>query len=112
MAQGTYDLITVGGGLGGATLAKVMAERETRVLVLERDRLDQIGPSDEDAGSLRAADRLAAAEGDQIGTLRDEAPQVLDWWQRGGGVDDDRQAVPAADLGHRLEWDDAPGDPD
>jgi 2-polyprenyl-6-methoxyphenol hydroxylase-like FAD-dependent oxidoreductase len=38
MAQGTYDLITVGGGLGGSTLAKGMAERGARVLVLERER--------------------------------------------------------------------------
>src|SRR3989442_15175364 len=38
MAQGTYDIITVGGGLGGSTLAKVMAERGARVLVLERER--------------------------------------------------------------------------
>lgn len=33
----TYDIITVGGGLGGSALAKVMAERGARVLVLERE---------------------------------------------------------------------------
>ena len=32
-----YDLITIGGGLGGAGLAKVMAEAGARVLVLERE---------------------------------------------------------------------------
>jgi 2-polyprenyl-6-methoxyphenol hydroxylase-like FAD-dependent oxidoreductase len=32
-----YDIITVGGGLGGASLAKPMAERGYRVLVLERE---------------------------------------------------------------------------
>jgi 2-polyprenyl-6-methoxyphenol hydroxylase-like FAD-dependent oxidoreductase len=32
-----YDLITIGGGLGGASLAKVMAEAGARVLVLERE---------------------------------------------------------------------------
>ena len=32
-----YDLITVGGGLGGACLAKAMAERGARVLVVERE---------------------------------------------------------------------------
>ncbi len=32
-----YDIITVGGGLGGAALAKAMAERGARVLVLERE---------------------------------------------------------------------------
>ena len=32
-----YDIITVGGGLGGASLAKAMAEHGYRVLVLERE---------------------------------------------------------------------------
>ena len=32
-----YDLVTVGGGLGGAALAGAMAERGARVLVLERE---------------------------------------------------------------------------
>jgi len=38
MASGLYDIITVGGGLGGSALAKVMAEHSARVLVLERER--------------------------------------------------------------------------
>jgi 2-polyprenyl-6-methoxyphenol hydroxylase-like FAD-dependent oxidoreductase len=33
-----YDLIVVGGGLGGSTLARSMAENGARVLVLERER--------------------------------------------------------------------------
>jgi menaquinone-9 beta-reductase len=33
----SYDLITVGGGLGGASLAMVMARRGARVLVVERE---------------------------------------------------------------------------
>jgi 2-polyprenyl-6-methoxyphenol hydroxylase-like FAD-dependent oxidoreductase len=33
-----YDIITVGGGLGGSALAKVMAERGYRVLVVEREK--------------------------------------------------------------------------
>jgi 2-polyprenyl-6-methoxyphenol hydroxylase-like FAD-dependent oxidoreductase len=33
----SYDLICVGGGLGGAALARSMAERGARVLVLERE---------------------------------------------------------------------------
>jgi 2-polyprenyl-6-methoxyphenol hydroxylase-like FAD-dependent oxidoreductase len=32
-----YDIITVGGGLGGASLAKAMADRGARVLVVERE---------------------------------------------------------------------------
>jgi 2-polyprenyl-6-methoxyphenol hydroxylase-like FAD-dependent oxidoreductase len=38
MASETYDIITVGGGLGGAALAKAMAEHGARVLVLEREK--------------------------------------------------------------------------
>src|SRR6201982_3820441 len=38
MGKHEYDIITVGGGLGGATLAKAMAENGARVLVLERER--------------------------------------------------------------------------
>lgn len=33
-----FDVITVGGGLGGAALAKVLAENGLRVLVVERER--------------------------------------------------------------------------
>ena len=37
-AGGTYDIITVGGGLAGAALARVVAKRGHRVLVTERER--------------------------------------------------------------------------
>ena len=33
----TYDIVTVGGGIGGSALAKVMAERGYRVLIVERE---------------------------------------------------------------------------
>jgi 2-polyprenyl-6-methoxyphenol hydroxylase-like FAD-dependent oxidoreductase len=38
MVSGSYDIITVGGGLGGSSLAKAMAEQGARVLVLEREK--------------------------------------------------------------------------
>jgi 2-polyprenyl-6-methoxyphenol hydroxylase-like FAD-dependent oxidoreductase len=38
MATCDYDVITVGGGLGGAALAKVLAEKGIRILVTERER--------------------------------------------------------------------------
>jgi 2-polyprenyl-6-methoxyphenol hydroxylase-like FAD-dependent oxidoreductase len=38
MISNTYDIITVGGGLGSSALAKVMAGEGKRVLVLERER--------------------------------------------------------------------------
>jgi 2-polyprenyl-6-methoxyphenol hydroxylase-like FAD-dependent oxidoreductase len=37
MAVGTYYIITIAGGVGGAALAKAMAEHGARVLVLERE---------------------------------------------------------------------------
>ncbi|PKB73745.1 MAG: hypothetical protein BZY75_00155 [SAR202 cluster bacterium Io17-Chloro-G7] len=37
MVAKSYDIITVGGGIAGASLAKVMAEKGAKVLVLERD---------------------------------------------------------------------------
>jgi menaquinone-9 beta-reductase len=38
MDNGTYDIITVGGGIGGSTLAISMARKGARVLVVERER--------------------------------------------------------------------------
>ena len=37
METTSYDIITIGGGLGGAALAKVMADSGARVLVLESE---------------------------------------------------------------------------
>ena len=37
MADSTYDIITVGGGIAGSALAMAMAERGARVLVLEQE---------------------------------------------------------------------------
>ncbi len=37
MGNDLYDIITVGGGLGGSALAKAMAEHGAKVLVLERE---------------------------------------------------------------------------
>lgn len=39
MIASSYDLVTVGGGIGGAVLGKVMAEHGARVLILEKDRV-------------------------------------------------------------------------
>ncbi len=37
MVAPSYDVVTVGGGLAGAAIAKAMAERGARILVLERE---------------------------------------------------------------------------
>ncbi len=38
MADRSYDIITVGGGIAASTLARAMAERGAKVLVLEREK--------------------------------------------------------------------------
>jgi 2-polyprenyl-6-methoxyphenol hydroxylase-like FAD-dependent oxidoreductase len=38
IVRGSYDVVIMGGGLAGATLAKSLAERAVRVLVVERER--------------------------------------------------------------------------
>jgi menaquinone-9 beta-reductase len=38
MTTEQYDIVTVGGGLGSSALAKVMAEKGKRVLIVERER--------------------------------------------------------------------------
>ncbi|MGE0826906.1 MAG: FAD-dependent oxidoreductase [Candidatus Binatia bacterium] len=38
MAKLSYDIVIVGGGMGGSVLAKVIAEQGARVLVLEREK--------------------------------------------------------------------------
>ena len=44
VASGIYDIITVGGGLGGAALARAMAAHGARVLMLEREKETIQGP--------------------------------------------------------------------
>src|SRR5262245_49033381 len=68
-----YDIITVGGGLAGSTLAKNLAERGYRVLVLEREtqfrdrvRGEQMHPwGVAEARALGIYDHLVAAGGHQ-----------------------------------------------
>src|SRR3954462_8181272 len=38
MTVSSYDIVTVGGGITGSSLARSMAERGARVLVLEREK--------------------------------------------------------------------------
>src|SRR5580658_10092756 len=38
MAAGSYDIITVGGGIAASSLVRAMAERGAKALVLEREK--------------------------------------------------------------------------
>lgn len=74
MASTNYDIITIGGGLGGAALAKVMAEHGASVLVLEselqfKDRIRgevMMGWGVVDAIDLGIYDCLKAAGGVEV----------------------------------------------
>lgn len=85
MAGGTYDIITVGGGLGGAALAKAMAEHGTRVLVLERE------PQFKDRVRGEQMTSWGVGEARQLGIYdllrQSSCGQEVRWWQTTvGGV--------------------------
>jgi menaquinone-9 beta-reductase len=78
MANGFYDIVTVGGGLGGSALAKVMAERGARVLVLEREEQfkDRVRGEQMSPWGVGEARQLGIYE-----LLRDACGHEVRWWQ-------------------------------
>jgi menaquinone-9 beta-reductase len=78
MANGIYDIITVGGGLGGSALAKAMAERGARVLVLEREKQfkDRVRGEQMSPWGVAEARELGIYE-----LLRDSCGHEVRWWQ-------------------------------
>jgi 2-polyprenyl-6-methoxyphenol hydroxylase-like FAD-dependent oxidoreductase len=72
----SYDLITVGGGLGGAALARSLAEKGARVLVIEREERFK----DRVRGELLAPWGVAEAENLGIAALlRSSCGHDLPW---------------------------------
>src|SRR5215470_7412163 len=78
MASGTYDIITVGGGLGGAALAKVMAEHGAHVLVLEREKhfKDRVRGEQLTSWGVGEARQLGIYD-----LLRTSCGHEVRWWQ-------------------------------
>jgi 2-polyprenyl-6-methoxyphenol hydroxylase-like FAD-dependent oxidoreductase len=78
MANDIYDIITVGGGLGGSSLAKAMAERGARVLVLEREKQfkDRVRGEQMSPWGVGEARELGIYE-----LLRDACGHEVRWWQ-------------------------------
>lgn len=81
-----YDIITVGGGVGGSSIAKAMAENGYRVLVLEREKAFRDRVRGEwmapwgaaEAKKLGAADAIIASGGLESRTIAARAgPAVL-----------------------------------
>ena len=77
MTSDIYDIITVGGGLGGSALAKVMAEHGARVLVLEREThfKDRVRGEGMHAWGVPEAKTLGIYE-----LLRTTCGQEVRWW--------------------------------
>jgi 2-polyprenyl-6-methoxyphenol hydroxylase-like FAD-dependent oxidoreductase len=77
MANGTYDIITVGGGLGGAALALAMADHGARVLVLEREQhfRDRVRGEGMHAWGVPEARALGIYE-----RLRETCGVEVRWW--------------------------------
>jgi 2-polyprenyl-6-methoxyphenol hydroxylase-like FAD-dependent oxidoreductase len=92
-----YDIVTVGGGLAGASLAKVTAEHGVRVLVLERDTRFK------DRVRGEALFPWGAAELERLGLRRillSTCAKENRWWDDFLGSDQ---------LGHRDTATDTPG---
>jgi 2-polyprenyl-6-methoxyphenol hydroxylase-like FAD-dependent oxidoreductase len=72
-----YDLITIGGGLGGAALARSMAKAGARVLVLERTDTftDRVRGEVLVPWGCEEADRLGL-----YGLLRESCGHEIIWW--------------------------------
>ena len=80
MANGTYDIITVGGGMGGSALAFAMADRGARVLVLERERQFRDRVRGEFLASWGVAELRALG---LYALLRDSCGHELPWIDQG-----------------------------
>jgi 2-polyprenyl-6-methoxyphenol hydroxylase-like FAD-dependent oxidoreductase len=83
MANSTYDIISIGGGLGGSALAKNMAEKGAKVLVLESETRfrDRIRGEVIVSWGVLEAQKLGIYEGMKAAGARE-----IDWEERTAGV--------------------------
>ena len=72
--------------------------------LLQQGGRDEAPASAQDARSGRAADALAAAEDDEVGTLVDETAQIARRRKLRGGIDEYRDAGGVRDAHHGREW--------
>ncbi len=89
----SYDLIIVGGGLAGSTLAKALAERGASVLVLEREVNFR--------GRVRGEGMLpwGVAEARALGIyeqLVDTCGHTVPWWDASLGSAAEGASLPVA----------------
>jgi 2-polyprenyl-6-methoxyphenol hydroxylase-like FAD-dependent oxidoreductase len=103
MAAGSYDIITVGGGIAASSLARAMAERGARVLVLERE----IQFKDRVRGEAIVS--WGVAEANELGIcglLKEKCALEVPYVEAGSGLRDLRattlQQLPLLSFPHQL----------
>jgi 2-polyprenyl-6-methoxyphenol hydroxylase-like FAD-dependent oxidoreductase len=103
MAPPTYDIITIGGGIAASSLAKAMAERGAKVLVLEREKHFK------DRVRGEAIVPWGVAEANELGIsglLKETCAHDVPYMEAGSGLRDLRtttqQRVPLLSFPHQL----------
>lgn len=103
MAARSYDIITVGGGIAASSLAKVMAERGARVLVLEREKQFK------DRVRGEAIVSWGVAEANELGVgrlLKEKCGHDVPFVEAGSGIRDLRtttlQQLPVLSFPHQA----------
>jgi 2-polyprenyl-6-methoxyphenol hydroxylase-like FAD-dependent oxidoreductase len=79
MAQSSYDVVIVGGGLGGATLGRSLASEGIRTLVIEREAVfkDRVRGEGMHPWGVTEARALRID-----GLMRDSGAHEVRWWKR------------------------------
>jgi 2-polyprenyl-6-methoxyphenol hydroxylase-like FAD-dependent oxidoreductase len=103
MAAASYDIITVGGGIAASALARAMAERGAKVLVLERERQFK------DRVRGEAVVSWGVAEANELGIcdlLQEKCGHDVPYVEAGSGVRDLRattlQKLPLLSFPHQV----------
>ncbi len=103
MAVKSYDIITVGGGIAASALAKAMAERGAKVLVLEREKQFK------DRVRGEAVVSWGVAEANELGVcrlLKEKCAHDVPYVEAGSGLRDLRattlQKLPLLSFPHRV----------
>jgi menaquinone-9 beta-reductase len=103
MAAPSYDIITIGGGIAASSLAKAMAERGARVLVLEREKQFK------DRVRGEAVVSWGVAEANELGIcrlLKEKCAHDVPYVEAGSGLRDLRattlQRLPLLSFPHQV----------
>jgi 2-polyprenyl-6-methoxyphenol hydroxylase-like FAD-dependent oxidoreductase len=106
MAARSYDIITVGGGIAASSLARAMAERGARVLVLEREKQFK------DRVRGEAVVSWGVAEANKLGICRlleEKCAHSVPYVEAGSGLRDLRvttlQQLPLLSFPHQVMQD-------